>query len=216
MRQFSIIFLLIFMFTVVFAPKTFSAIKGAVEYSIPIDYTKLSKNELEEKASVYFYNAMRLKDEKIDNDLTNALFLYNVLQKVDTQNIDYIIKSGILYDKLNKDRYAKGDFARAIGLDSSKPEAYFYYGEFYYKRELYRRALKYYNEAYKKGYNTNYDLLYKISDVYEKLGDTRSALKYLYEAKSQSPNSELEDKIRQLETLDSINKEYYSDTRIRG
>ena len=89
-------------------------------------------------------------------------------------------------------------------------------GEFYYKRELYRKALKYFNESYKRGYETNYDLLYKMGDIYEKFGDTRSALKYLEEAKKQSNNPELENKIQKIKTQDEINKEFYSDTRIRG
>ena len=79
-----------------------------------------------------------------------------------------------------------------------------------------RRALKYYREAYKLGMNTNYDLLYKMGDIYEKFGDTRSALKYLQEAQIQSTNPELENKIKKIEAQDAINKEYYSNTRIRG
>ena len=55
-----------------------------------------------------------------------------------------------------------------------------------------------------------------MGDIYEKLGDTRSALKFLNEAQSQSTNPELENKIKRIQANDAINKEYYSDTRIRG
>ena len=55
-----------------------------------------------------------------------------------------------------------------------------------------------------------------MGDIYEKFGDTRSALKYLYQAQNQNANPELEEKIKRIELQDSINKEYYSDTRIRG
>ena len=88
-------------------------------------------------------------------------------------------------------------------------------GEFYYKRELYRRALKYYNEAYKLGMSTNYDLLYKMGDIYEKFGDSRSALKYFKAAQKQSPNVELDNRILKIEAYDPANKEFYEDTRIR-
>lgn len=54
-----------------------------------------------------------------------------------------------------------------------------------------------------------------MGDIYEKLGDSRSALKYLYEAQKQSSNPDLENKIKRIEAQDSINKEFYSDTRIR-
>ena len=148
--------------------------------------------------------------------MTNALFLYNILFKVNPDKLEYSVKLGILYDKVGKDRQAKGQFSRAIGINKESPLPYFYFGEFYYKRNLYRKAMKYYNEAYKKGFKTNYDLLFRMGDIYEKFGDTRSALKYLKEAEAQNPNSELADKIKRVELQDSVNKEYYSDTRIRG
>ena len=55
-----------------------------------------------------------------------------------------------------------------------------------------------------------------MGDIYEKFGDTRSALKYLRDAQAQSSNQELENKILRIEAQDAINKEFYSDTRIRG
>ena len=194
----------------------YSAVKGGVEYTIPTDYSHIDERETELKARLYFHNAEQLKDGIINEDMTNALMLYTVLQQINPDKIEYPIKLGRLYDKVGKDRQAKGNFSRAIGLDNTCPLPYFYLGEFYYKRELYRRALKYYCEAYKLGYETNYDLLYKMGDIYEKFGDTRSALKHLYDAQKQSANSELETKIKRIEAQNSINKEYYSDTRIRG
>ena len=216
MRQLSILILLITIIIASSALPSFSAIKGGVEYSIPIDYSKINEEEDQIKANLYFNNAQRIKDGIINDDMTNALMLYSILQKVNPDNIEYPIRLGILYDKIGKDRQAKGCLSRAIGLDNSAPTPYFYFGEFYYRRELYRKALKYYCESYKKGYETNYDLLFKMGDIYEKFGDTRSALKYLNEARMQSSNSELESKIKKIEMQDSINKEYYSNTRIRG
>lgn len=203
------------LFTVISLP-TFSAVKGSIEYSIPLDYSKVKEQEVELKAKLYFHNAIQAKDGIVNEDITNALFLYRVLDKVNPNNIDYPIKLGRLYDKVEKERQAKGYFYKAIGIDESSPIPYFYLGEFYYKRELYRKALKFYNESYKRGYETNYDLLCRMGDIYEKFGDTRSALKYLQDAKKQSENPELENKIQKIEAQDAINKEFYSDTRIRG
>ena len=216
MHQFSKkILLILTLFTVTSLP-TFSAVKGGVEYSIPLDYSKVNEQEVELKAKLYFHNALQTKAGVVNEDITNALFLYKVLDKVNPNNINYPIKLGILYDKVEKDRQAKGYFHKAIGIDESSPIPYFYLGEFYYKRELYRKALKYYNESYKRGYETNYDLLYRMGDIYEKFGDTRSALKYLQDAKKQSDNPEWENKIQKIEAQDAINKEFYSDTRIKG
>ena len=216
MRQPSIILLLISLIITGTTLPTFSAVKGSIEYSIPIDYEKINEQQFEIKAREYFFNAEKLKDGNINEDMTNALNLYGILQKVNPEKIEYPIKLGILYDKIGKDRQAKGNFSKAIGLDNKNPLPYFYFGEFYYKRELYRKALKYYNEAYTRGFEKNYNLLDKMGDIYEKFGDTRSALKYLKEAQLQSNNPELENKIKRIETQDAINKEYYSDTRIRG
>lgn len=199
-----------------YAVPSFGAIRGGIEYSIPVDYSQLSEQELLIDAQKHFYNAFKAPDKIVTEDVTKALVSYAVLEKVNPENIDYSVKLGVLYDKLDKDRHAKGRFFRAIGLDKFNPQPYFYLGEFYYKREMYRKALKYYNEAYKNGYSSNYDTLYKIGDIYEKFGDTRSALKYLQDACKQSPNPEIENKIKKIEAWHAMNKEFYSNTRIRG
>lgn len=215
MRQPSIIILLISIFMQLALQPSFSAIRGGIDYSIPIDYSKLSESELKVEAEKYFYLAQRYKDSVMSEEATKALFLYSLLQNISPKNPHYPVKQGIIYDKLHKDRYAKGCFSRSIGVDEANPESYFYFAEFYYKRELYRKALRYYNEAYKRGYHTNYEVLYKIGDIYEKFGDTKSALKYLYEAQKQSSNPNLENKINKINNQNSVNKEYYTNTRIR-
>ncbi len=215
MRHFSIVILLIILSFVSVCLPSFSAIKGKVHYSIPVDYSKLNEQELELKARKFFFNAERISGNSLNEDLTKALMLYNMLQSVNPDNIEYPIKTGILYDKINKDKLAKGNFSRAIGIDKNNPKTYFYFGEFYYKRQLYKQALKYYAKSYELGYHTNYNLLFKLGDIYEKFGDSRSALRYLYEAQKQSPNQELDEKINRIKNFDMINKEYYSDTRIR-
>ena len=216
MRHFSIFILLIITLLSFSAPEAVSAIKGGINYSIPVDYSKLSEEELVDKAKVYYFNSQKAPKNTITEDVTNALVLYSVLEKINSKNPEYPLKQGVLYEKLNKNRYAKGCFFRAIGINPSNPEAYFYFGEYYYNKEMYRKALKYYNEAYKLGFSNNYDTLFRIGDIYEKLGDTRSALKYLNEAFQQSPNTNLENKIKKIEAKHAVNKEFYSNTRIHG
>ena len=215
MRQLSIIVLLILIIAFGTVLPTFSAIKGKIDYSIPIDYSKISEKEVEIKAREYFYLAEQLEDGIINEDMTNALFLYNLLQDMHPEKIEYSVKLGILYDKIGKDRQAKGAFSRAIVINSSHPLAYFHFGDFYYKREMYRRALRYYKQAFERGFETNYNLLYKMGDIYEKLGDTQKSLAYLNKAKEQSSNPELEEKIRRVESQDSINKEFNTEYKIR-
>ncbi len=51
--------------------------------------------------------------------------IYSVLQNINPNNFSYSVKLGELYDKLNMDKYAKGNLSRAIGIDNTKPEPYF-------------------------------------------------------------------------------------------
>lgn len=207
MRQPSIILLMLITICLSVS-SVFAAVKGGIDYTIPIDYTKLSESELVDKASKAYYNAMRTADKE-NEEVTNALVLYSLLQNINPAEQEYCLKLGILYDKIGLGRYAKGNFSRAIVINSSTPAPYFYLGEFYYKREMYRKALKYYILAYDKGYNTHYETLYNLGDIYQKLGDTRLALKYLKAAAVQSPNSSLDIKVKRIESENSINNAYY-------
>ncbi len=192
-----------------------SAIKTGVEYKIPIDYSKLSREELDTKAGFYYNLALKTFNGKVNAEMTSALNLYTMLQSQNPENTFYNIRLGHLYDLAGQDKYAKSCFYAAIGSDETQAEPYFRLGEFYYRRELYKRALKFYKEAYKHGFTTHYETLYKLGDIYEKFGDTEAALKYLKLASKQSPNTELDSKIQRIETANQLNREYYSDTRIR-
>ena len=79
---------------------------------------------------------------------------------------------------------------------------------------MYKKALRFYSEAYKFGYTQHYETVYKLGDIYEKFGDTRAALKYLRQASTINANSALDDKLTRVENADKINREYYSNTRI--
>lgn len=209
MRRLSTIYLLIFFLFLIALPSE-CAYKGGITYSIPVEYKNLSESELNDKAKLYYHNALKLKDGEVNSDMTKALLIYSILQNVNPDNPVYPVKLGILYDKIGKDRYAKGGFSRAIGVDSSFSDAYFYFGEFYYKRQLYRSALRYYKRAFEHSSKPSYDLYCRIGDIYEKFGDTKSALKYLKLAKEQSPNAELDNKIKFVETFDGKNSAYYN------
>lgn len=184
-----------------------AVIKGGVDYQIPIDYTKLNQSDLEAKADFYYNTA--IKSKKASEDMTSALVLYTILTKKDPSNTMYAVRLGKLYDILGKDRLAKGGYYQALGVNHKHPEPYYYLGEFYYDREQYRKALKYYKRAYDAGYSTHYYTLYRMGDLYQKFGDTQNALKYLQSASNIESNSEIIEKIHQIENADNLNKEYY-------
>lgn len=208
MRQLATVILVIFGFSFICMP-VYSAYKGGISYSIPIEYKNLSENELESKAEHYFYLSAPLNNGVISEETSSALVIYSILQNMNPQNIDYSVKLGLLYDKINKDRYAKGSFARAIGIEPFNPKPYFYYGEFYYKRNQYKQALRYYNKAFEYSENPDYELCYKLGEIYEKFGDTRKSLEYYRLAQTKSPNEKLDYKIRYVEALETANKVYY-------
>jgi tetratricopeptide (TPR) repeat protein len=186
---------------------TFSAISGGVDYTIPIDYSKYNQSDLESKAEFYYNSA--LKSKKLDEDMTSALNLYAMLSNAFPENINYALKLGKLFDIIGKDRYAKGQYYRAMGLNKSRPEPYYYLGDYYYEREQYRKALKFYQKAYDNGYSSHYMTLEKLGDIYQKFGDTEKSVQYLQCAASINPNNELDKKLNQAKNSDNSNKEYY-------
>lgn len=205
----------IFLFIILTCVPAYAAINGKLEYQIPIDYSKLSTEELENQAGFYYNLAIKSSRNKINEDITAALNLYAILQRKNPDNSLYSVRLGHLYDIIGKDKYAKSCFYIAMESDKALPEPHFRLAEFYYQREQYKRGLKFYKEAYKRGFTTHYETLYKMGDIYEKFGDTEAALKYLKLASEQNPNSELDIKIQRIENANQFNKEYYSDTRIR-
>ena len=186
---------------------SYSAVKGGIDYNIPIDYTKLNQTELETRAEFY-YNSV-LKEKKLNEDMTSALTLYSILTNAYPENRTYAIRLGKLYDTLGKNRYAKGLYNRAMGIDHAHPEPYFYLGEYYYSRDQYRKALKYYLKAYDNGYSEHYPTLERLGTIYQKFGDTEKALQYLQCASTISPNENLDKKINSVKSSDNTNKVYY-------
>ena len=213
MKRFFSTFSIILGLIISFQP-IFATIIGEIEYKVPIDYDKLSQEELETKADFYYLQARKNAIGEVDRDMTNALILYTILTRKCPDNTFYFTRLGVLYDLCNRDKYAKSNFSRAISEDSSKPETYFYFGEFFYRRLHLKKALNMYKLAYKKGFNNDYQTIFKIGDIYEKLGDTEAALKYFYLAREIAPNEELEQNIIRAEQAHQINKEYYTDSRI--
>ena len=176
--RFILIFLCIFFVT----NPSYSAIKGGVGYSIPIDYSHLNAVELAEKADFYYNNVIVQKSSEVDVNVTTALNLYTMLANRCPENIQYPVRLGILYDMIGKDRYAKGAFYRAIGINKNNPEPYFYLGEFFFQRQIYRRALKMYLEAYNKGFRNDIRTLNRLNQLYLMFGDRETAEKYAVSA----------------------------------
>ena len=123
MRQLSIIFLLVLIWFCIGINPAFSVVVGKIEYPLSIDYDKLSEQEIANKALNYYNLAKKNSTNEICENTTNALFLYTVLTRKKPDNIEYPIRLGILYDKIDNDKYAKSNFSRAISTDTNRPYA---------------------------------------------------------------------------------------------
>ena len=127
---------------------------------------KINQTETESKAEAFFIKAVNSKT--YDNNMISALNLYRMLAEAYPENVIYPLKVGKLYDVIGKDRYAKGYYYRAMNIDKSNPEPYYHLGDFFYKREHYRKALKFYKKSYDRGKNQAKE---KINAINAKLDD---------------------------------------------
>ena len=150
------------------------AIKGSLEYSIPVDYSKINEAETAARADSLYNRISVMSSAKLDDNITSALNLYTILSNNNPQNITYALRLGKLYDIIGKDRQAKGNYYRAMGINQSNPEPYFYLGEFFYKRSQFRRALKFYKKAYERGYSNHPQTITRLREIYKKFGDKNS------------------------------------------
>lgn len=185
---------------------------GSVEYS---DYQySFSKSD----AKTFLPNAEKnIKQYEKYKDtpdgikyLQEALRNYFMLSKFDPSSIDAQIGMGRVFDLVNLDKYAKEHFYNAYNVNPENPELNLYLGDFYFKRDDFINAVKYYKFSYTKKYSSNYYLNYQLGLVYEKLGDISNSLKYYKKALSlNKTNSELSQKINLLDMSNYSSSQYY-------
>ena len=82
-----------------------SALKGKLDYRIPIDYSKLSEEELDAKAGIYYNLALKTSTGNVNDEVTAALNLYAILCNKNPENIFYKTRLGTIYDLINEDKY---------------------------------------------------------------------------------------------------------------
>ncbi len=151
-----------------------SALKGILEYQIPIDYSQIDKYELEMLGANYYDISLNNTDGKISDNITSALNIYTILSNKEPENIIYALRLGKLYEIIGKDRQAKGNYFRAMGIDQSRPEPYYYLSEFFYKKEQYRRAYKMLLRAIEHGYDEHVNAQSRLEELSKKLGVEKS------------------------------------------
>ena len=177
-----------------------------IEYTIPIDYSKIDKNTLESQANLFFdyYSKIQSKDEK-RLYIQPLLNRYSILSVMDPSEPFFYTRLGILYSDMGQDIEAKSNFYKATNLCPQYTYASYCFGNFYYDRGFYRKALAKFKMAEGISAPMSYDRFMKMGSIYEKLANYKEALAYYKLAYNEKQSEELNNKILLLE--DSI-KEY--------
>lgn len=100
-----------------------------------------------------------------------ALENYHILSKIEPLNTYSYVQLARIYEKKKSEDLIKENFSTALSINSKDPYANYFYGEYFYSKEKYRVALKYYLIAYKNGYKDVYILNKRLAELYKKLGD---------------------------------------------
>lgn len=163
-------------------------------------------------ADFYFNKAIEEQDKKLKQEyLQKASGEYFILTRVDHNNLYPIVQLARVYDIENQNSFAKAYFFQALKIDKHNTSTNFYFGEYYFDRRDYTRAIYFYNVAFENGLQENFEILLKMGIMYEKLGDLLRANQYYKKAYLVKPdNVDIPDKIREIEALQYKNTGYYN------
>ncbi len=180
-----------------------------------VDYSLIDFVQMEREADDFFIQGSECTDKaQRDEYFEGAQARYYQLAEYDMAKIKYPLQLARIYDYKKENRLAKGYFFRALNLDLNNGYANLYLGDYYFKRNDYKRALKKYLVAHVNDLQNMYELNYNIAIIYEKFGDLVNAQKY-YSAVAAAKNTpELQNKINSIKALDYGKSEYYY--KIRG
>ena len=183
---------------------------ASIEYDVPIDYSKIEKNALADQANLLFNHFEQITDEEYRKKYIQALLnRYAVLSVMDPSDPFYFTRLGILYDEMGNDTLAMSNFFKATNLVPNYQYASFSFGNYYYKRGYYRKALYQYKLAAGIVSPYSYQRFMKMGSVYEKLGNFKLALDAYKSAYQEQNGLELYNKILLLEDLNSKNMLYH-------
>ncbi len=203
--------LCLFICLIIFVLPCFSVEKGSVKYEDNLmDYSVLDGQKILQEADAFFKQYETTKDV---NCLGTAMGKYYIVTKIYPVEIYPMVQLARTYDEKKLDKFAKEYFSICYDINKKDPYLNYYLGDFYYKRNDYKRALRYFRRAYDNGYSEYYDLNIKIATIYEKFADLLKAKYYYEKAFAMNPtNTSLKDKTLQIESLNYYNSGYYKNS----
>ena len=210
MNKIKLCLLLLLILTANLSMKSFATNFASIEYDVPIDYSKIDKNALADQANLLYNHFEQITDEEYRKKYIQALLnRYSVLSVMDPSDPFYFTRLGILYNELGNDTLAMSNFFKATNLVPKYQYASFSFGNYYYKRGYYRKALYQYKLAAGIISPYSYQRFMKIGSIYEKLGNYKLALEAYKSAYQEQNGLELYNKILLLEDLNSKNILYH-------
>ena len=195
----------------IFVLPCFAVEKGSVKYEDNLmDYSVLDGQKILQEADSFFEQYETTKDPKY---LSTAMGKYYIVTKIYPVEIYPMVQLARTYDEKKLDKFAKEYFSICYDINKKDPYLNYYMGDFYYKRNDFKRALRYFKRAYDNGYSEYYDLNVKIATIYEKFADLLTA-KYYYEKafSLDQSNTNLKDKTLQIESLNYYDSGYYKNS----
>ena len=186
---------------------------GAIKYNDTfIDYTKIDTATTLKLADFYFDKALNTQDKDEQKEfLQKASGNYFILTQAHPEDIYPIVQLARVYDYEMQNSFSKAYFYKALRINKLDPATNYYFGEFFYRREEYTKALRFYNIAFNNGYKENNDVVLKMAIMYEKLGDLLRANMYYKKAYLADPqDKDLANKIREIEAIKYKNTGYYN------
>ena len=187
----------------------YSVQRGGIQYTIPVEYSAIDENALNSEAESLFQRYLNSDNPQQQYILLEQMLsAYSILGNIKKDNPLYFTRLGIIFDKLGNDRYAKSNFFRSENIVDVNPYNSYAFGNFYFDRQEYLKALKLYKKAYNTGYSNHFYTLYQLGRIYEKLGDYSSAIKYYKEALQYKESEEIRLQIQTLNELLKVNSLY--------
>lgn len=176
-----------------------------------IDYSKIDRESTLKLADYYFEQALITQnDDEKKEFLQKASGNYFIITQCEPDNIYAIVQLARVYDYEKQDSFAKAYFFKGLRINKKDPITNYYFGEFFYTREEYTKAIHFYNVAFENGYKENNDVVVKLAIMYEKLGDLLRANMYYKKAYLANPSKEFANKIREIEAIKYRNTGYYN------
>ena len=182
--------------------------------SVDVNYSALNSNNIRQEAQkdfhMYFNTSESLQKEKY---LNSAMQKYYILTQINPSDTDAYIKLGKIYDEKNISELAKNCFYKALNISKEAALANLYFGDYYYKRNDYKKALYYYKIAYNNGISKTYDFNLKLATIYEKLADLSNAKKFYEISYNMKADNKVGEKIQLLNELNYDKSDYYHNIR---